>query len=244
VPWLGEIIAECRRAGAFVGLITNGSQLRRRLDEVASWDLGPHGYVSVSLNATNETDHTAAFGFKSPCWGDVLDSLRALVARGVNAGASFVVTRQQVIASEVERIVSLTRSLNLRFAHVHGLLPHGGPRDLAFLAGLLRDGADDVRAALDHARTMVGNPPRVHLPVLLPRAGVVSSRCESPFMSIGVDAAGNVTGCRRVAEPSARFGNITDANVWNNEHFTTYRRELSTGQPNETCRACFGSVKG
>ena len=243
VPWLGDIIAECRRAGAFVGLITNGSQLRRRLDEVASWDLGPHGYVSVSLNATNEADHTRMFGFKRPCFDEVRDALRALVSRGVNAGASFVVTRQQVLDGELHRIGVLARLFHPRFVHVHGLLPHGGPRDLVFLVGLLREGDAAVERALAEARSLIGSAP-IHLPTLLPRAGMTVARCESPFMSIGVDAAGNVTGCRRVFEPSAAFGNISDPGVWDNEHFTTYRRELSTGAPNETCRACFGSVKG
>ena len=242
VPWLGEIVRACREAGAFVGVITNGSRLAERLDEVAAWDLGGFGYVSVSLNATTAADHQRVFGFPRPCWSEVLGALAALVERGVNAGASFVVTRRTL--GELPAMIALARALKLRFAHVHNFLPHNGPDDPAFLADVLREGDLEVEVAMRAASAAAAGAP-ISLPTLLPAAGEPSpSRCESPFMSIGVDARGHITGCRRVYEPSPMFGNIADPDVWHAPHFARYREELGGGQPNATCRACFGSVKG
>lgn len=242
VPWLGEIVRECRDAGAFVGLITNGSRLAERADEIASWDLGDNGYASVSMNATNATAHQDVFRFRTPCWWRVLSGIRALCSREVNVGASFVVRRSNV--HEMPAMVSLTSALKLRFAHLHGLLPHAGPHSAAFCDEALREGDATVEAAVAAARKLPGAD-RVTFPTLLPARGAPSpARCQSPFMSVGVDTRGYVTGCRRIEAPSASWGRFDDPNVWLSPRFCEYRAELATGRPNETCRACFGSVRG
>lgn len=243
VKHLGDVVALLRQRGLFVGVITNGHRLRDRAAEVLSWDLG---YLSVSLNATTADQHAACFGTRA--WGAVTDALQHVaLAAPYPVGASFVLTRSTVCRAPA--MVDLARRLRLRFAHLHNLLPHDGPRAVTFLGGVIREG-DDAAQALERwraeweAQRRPGDP-EVTWPAPVPRRGCGPLRCESPFMSIGVDAHGSVTGCRRVDEPQPQHGNIRDDDVWYNGHFTALRDGLSgAAPPPPTCLACFGRVRG
>jgi MoaA/NifB/PqqE/SkfB family radical SAM enzyme len=234
VKHLGDVIQLCTNRGLYVGLITNGALLLQRAEEVLGWKLG---YLSVSLNAATQAEHEAVFRTKT--WQKTLEGIEYLSMSDLRIGCSFVVNRHNV--RKLPQMIAVAAGAGAKFIHFHNVLPHAGPTSLAFLGGVLRVGDQDVIAAIEEAKRAPGAHIVEGWPVLLPH--VSPSRCQSPFMSIGVDAAGNVSGCRRVYEPQPAFGSIEDPDVWNNAHFTRYREELSGKRDmNPTCAACFGGV--
>lgn len=260
VKHLGEIVAALKARGLFVGLITNGTRLRRRAAEVASWGVDQ---VSVSLNAASPEEHRAVFGVDA--WDEATGGARALLEAGVRAGASFVVKRSTV--GRVPDYLRTALELGLRFAHLHNVLPHSGPRDVVFLAEVLREGtpeaerlakfrdgweragavlsADARLRNLPEEQARAAGEPEVSWPALLPPAGAPGPvACQSPFVSVGVDARGSLTGCRRIDEPTPDKGSFRDPGAWHNEHFSSLRRALTDGPLPEKCAACFGRVRG
>lgn len=247
VKHLPAIVDLLRSRRIYVGIVTNGSRLLERREEIRSMGLG---HLSVSLNAADAEEHRAIL--KVDVWDATLAGIRTLLDDGVKVGASFVVRRGNV--SRVPDYLALALDLRLKFAHLHNILPHGGPRDFAFLAGVLREGSPEanrlreMEAGWNRAAELNGEDgaPEVSWPALLPPPGAPGPLgCHSPFVSIGVDARGSVTACRRVQEPVPAHGNFRDPDVWIGPHFSRYRDELSGRcAPSETCLNCFGRIRG
>jgi MoaA/NifB/PqqE/SkfB family radical SAM enzyme len=232
---LGEILRLLRSREVLAGVITNGILLEHLADAVAKW---PLYYLSVSLNATDPAWHEQVFKVRK--WDQVIRGILRMVAADVNVGISFVVSRRTVL--RIGEMVGLGRALGVKFINIVNTLPHAGPRNLNFVEAVIRDTSAEALAAIEAAKKLPGAELVKVWPAPVP--SVSPGMCFSPFMSLGVDAAGSVSGCRRVFEPVPANGNFRDPGVWTNEHYSQYREELTAGPVNEVCRNCFGSVVG
>ena len=71
--------------------------------------------------------------------------------------------------------------------------------------------------------------------------------CKSPYVFMGVDALGRVTGCRRVEAPNEKWGIIGEEGqyFWGNEHYGKLRLAIMGDLPlPENCKKCFANWRG
>ena len=236
---ISGLLDVARERGLTAGLITNGSRLWAALPTLDRYS-DVLSYVSVSLNAATEEEHRALTG--SGDWDKVLHGIEDGLHRGLRVGISSVVTRRNV--GGLRDLLSLAKRLGVAFVHLHGPLPHDG-----VTAEFERDHID---AYDDHlldmleveARTFPGAELVEAWPQPIGLEDVPPGRCVSPFVSIGVDAAGNVTGCRRVDEPRPENGGF--AWGWHSAYFSELIAATTGDRPeaHPECRGCFGRVRG
>lgn len=240
-PDLPGLVAVLAERGVAAGIITNGSLLGQRVGMLRGFG-ATLAYVSVSLNAATAEEHATMS--RTRLWPRVLDGIRAARAAGLRCGVSHVVTTGNV--DRLPAFLALARDLDASFVHLHNPLPHAGPGDLGFRRDILHRGATRALAALDAARSAPGAdrvevwPEIIDLDAGPPGGGA----CLSPLVSIGVDAKGQVSGCRRVDPPDATTGGFMWP--WRSHHYTGLLAAVTGDRPeaHPACRVCFGAWKG
>lgn len=229
------IVKECRARGLYVGLITNGLLLADRAKELAEAGVSR---VTVSLNATDAAEYERIHGV--PGWDRVLAGVRAMVATGTTTAISYVAH-----CGNVHRLpakIALGRELGVASIDLPNILPHAGVDDPWFKENVIRVTSANALGQIDAARQAPGAELVGHWPVPIDPTGECPRRCDSPFMSIGIDWEGMITGCRRVAAPSREHGHFSRPNIWHDLHYHGLRR-VQTGDAElpDTCRWCFAS---
>jgi hypothetical protein len=121
--------------------------------------------------------------------------------------------------------IELANELGVRFMHLHNPLPHAGV-DLRFRSTVITDRDLDVLAKLDAFRALPGADlvKSWPTPISIERNPL---KCRSPFVSMGVDASGAVSGCRRVTPPSIDQGGIYWPGLWHTPSYLAARLELT-----------------
>jgi MoaA/NifB/PqqE/SkfB family radical SAM enzyme/pimeloyl-ACP methyl ester carboxylesterase len=79
----------------------------------------------------------------------------------------------------------------------------------------------------------------LHPPALLMRRNLVHSACLSPWQTMPVDVAGNVTRCD--CQPRAGIGNLRHqpfSEIWNGAAMQAWRRQMISGAPPAACQCC------
>ena len=234
-PQLLPIIDTLQSAKIITGLVTNGSFLSKHVPELARRKLV---YLSVSLNAATEEEHRAVTA--TVTWDSVIEGIKAALKAGINAGISFVCSKRNL--SRIPAMLQLGLDLGVKFIHLVNILPHGDPDFLTKVITVHnRDALKEIQTAksLPGAHLVQCWPEPINLVQANPR------RCNSPFVSIGVDGKGFVTGCRRVHGPDGKHGHMDCAKLWEEgQHFVELRMALNGDRPlPKSCLLCFGNWK-
>ena len=240
-PDLRWMIQRMANRGLFCGLISNGAMLAAKLDDITDELKRCNGhYLSVSLNAhCAEVHHGVS---KTKTWEKVLDGIRMALDRGLFCGVSYVCTRQNV--THIPAFLAICRELGVRFVDLHNVLPHAGSKALNFRRSVLTHDATEALALLDHARLAPGAELVRSWPKLIDSDPSKNPRrCMSPFVSIGIDAYGAVTGCRRVQPPKREHGHVDRPEMWEtDQHFVGLRLAIVGDRPApDGCQTCFGN---
>lgn len=238
-----QVLTLCRDRKVAASIVTNGAHLlglqhfaegppRPVLDILAEHK----PVLSVSLNAATAARHRAVVG--ADTWDAIWSGIDAARARGLAVRLSAVVTRDGL--DELPALVALAaeREIPILF---HNLLPHGDPDDPGFLARVLRQGDERAAGALAAARALPGAR-WVHLwPTLIGEPEACPRRCQSPFVSVGVDGAGHTTGCRRVLPPSPAWG-VPHATHWLGGEWAKLRAAMmGDAELPRRCVRCFAA---
>jgi MoaA/NifB/PqqE/SkfB family radical SAM enzyme len=235
-PQLEELIDVMRegRPSFEVGIITNGSLLESKFDMLEESGVN---YITVSLNAATRERHEEVTSTKT--WDRVLAGIRRMVSgKLVPCGLTYVVSRESI--GLIPDYIKLANELGVAFMYLHNVLPH----DAGFMFKSKVLTVDD-QAALDAMHSLPGAEIVKIWPQVIDLKNPPPLKCNSPRTTMGIDGQGNVSPCRRVDPPSAKYGNIKDADVWHSPKIAALRLELSGDQPlQEMCRFCFGNWKG
>lgn len=251
-PHLPEIVRLLRDRQVCTGVITNG------LDSVTSDGLLHPGlrqvdYVSFSLNSTNEAEHEQEYRVKDG-WKKALRGIEAAHNAKIPVTLSFIVTRQSW--GRIPQYLEIAKTLlggqpGSRVALVN-LLPHhdktddGGNRYF-FDRVITTDSAlypslDEYRQLATQLGLTVFAWP---VPIRLDTPTNYLSRCPSPFVRVGVDGNGHVSGCSRITPPGPEWGSIVaqQGKVWMRSiQIRSLRRQLMGAEPLRwECRYCFGN---
>ncbi len=232
-PQRGEVLRAL--GGLRTTLITNGVQWYANVAPTEAVR-----EVSVSLNAADGDEYFENTGrgwFEHVCYGvRVLSTL-------CRTAVSFVVTRGSL--QRIPRYVELAEQLGAHAVDLHNLLPHHhAGEDEWFLEHVLRRDDPETIAALADYHRQFGPQVRNWPQPIDPAAP--GDRCQSPFVSIGVDGLGRVTPCRRVYAPSLPLWDFEDGpSVWHSPAFDHCRREVKNEDfRSRNCALCFGAWKG
>lgn len=233
-PYFAELVACARARGIAAGVITNGTLLDLEAGE-ALICAGLSSMI-ISLDSADAGNYQAIR--KGADFQEVIDNIRGFVALRQHLGSSTPWIGNMMVAMynnvhELREMVQLANDLGVDALTVKGLntavvpqLELSAPQQQAseaqgLLAGLVMRPGFQVQLAY------------------LERSLVV--RCRWPWTGAYVTAEGDVTPCCNC--PDARqvsFGNLFRRpmrEIWNNEAYRTFRRELRDGMP-EVCRPC------
>ena len=221
----------------YVGLITNGALLPCQYSEFLP--TRPH-HVNISLNAADETEHAETMRSKAGDFAKALAAIDIVSELRIRTIVSFVITR-----ANYERIpdyVHVATKYGATEVALINLLPtHGNSytNSQYFWDNVIQDVDHHILSRMELYRqyswaksVSVWPQPisRQHCPSL----------CDSPFVSIGVDGRGFVSGCRRVEPPNWNGGRVEEG--WNSLPLTDARESLLGNAPlTDKCLMCFGN---
>jgi len=243
---LWDTVATLERRGLAFSLITNGTLLAAQVAEVAK-----HRWlaVSVSLNAPDAASYERVTGVDA--FADVLAGIKAARKAKLPVRLSAVVSRSSL--EQVPELMKLAAGLAVPL-DLHNLLPHGVARvgDTAWhhhWSEVLRSDDAALVRRLDALKTLPGANAVARWPTLIGPPESCPRRCQSPWVSVGIDSWYNVTACRRVLAPVQFGAGIADsggADPWiASNPIRTLRRSMLTGEElPAVCRACFGNWSG
>ena len=238
-PHLDELVRALNRHAIKPSIITNGSLLAKRIDDLAQMDLS---FISVSLNESTAEAHTRTHGVQM--FEQVLEGIRAIVALHKYPMALGKVVYKQNY-QDIPAFLELARSLGVDFVNFVNLLPHKeeltAEEEEQFWAQAITQEDTEVLRKLEAYKQLPGAE-LVHVwPVPISRdATRCPHACRSPWRSIGVDARGYYSPCRRIMPPDARFGHIDNAGLWYGTAYQMMRKSvLGDGLHSGLCERCF-----
>lgn len=235
---LFEIVAESKKRPMRVSLITNGTLLSERIDEIIQ--AGLHR-ISISMNSLNAIDYQTTCGGSENTFDNVLRGIRLLVSRRKlkrpYIHISFVLTREMF--NRTQEIIKFVEDIGVDYLDLHNLIAHD--KDDKY-NGMLTSDDEEVVALLNEwkrkeYKVMVGWPRLV-------QKGLerVVRICNPLWDWIGIDMDGNTAGCSKAMPASREYGNIFEKgkSVWNNE----FRKNLRMSFLNrdkvllDCCKTC------
>lgn len=223
----------------FISVITNGSLLHTYLNQQSKLKL--INQLSISLNATDAQSHEKITQVDN--FNQIVNNIN-LATKIVSGevGISFVVTTENY--HEIPTLISLASRLGVDFIDFHNLLPHSNIQKQSnkedFLSLCLTKHNYKILNFLERFKP---HPLVRSWPTPI-STNSCPFNCNSPFVSLGIDANGNISGCRRVMEPSSEFGNIYDRG-WQSQHIQELRNVMKEGDSQDyPCRYCFGNWSG
>lgn len=241
-----DVVAALERRKMGFSLITNGTVLRRELPRLTQ-----HRWlsVSVSINAPDRAAYERVTGV------DAFDEVFRGVEEGKRAGLpmrlSAVCSRASL--DDVPALCELAARLAVPL-DLHNLLPHGvdqvgDPAWNHHWGQVLRSDDAGLVARLDTLKALPAARAVARWPVLVGPPESCPRRCQSPWMSLGVDSQQNLTVCRRVKAPvqfGARPAVHGGADQWiGSDPIRALRRAMLTGDElPAVCRSCFGNWGG
>jgi len=221
---LVDLFAECNARGLNTGLITNGLLLQENLENLKAWK---PGYVSMSLESLNGDENKYPIG-----------AFNVMSATGIRVGFSMLITKGGL--SRIKKTIDMAKISGADFVHFHNLLPHGDEK--AFEYNVIRIGTPEAEELERIKASGIGDGLVEAWPVPIGDPEDCPRTCQSPFVSIGVDANGAVTPCRRILPPDIdKHGGIYWPMLWHSKSFETLRAQMMGDLPlPDTCAKCFG----
>ena len=212
----------------FVGLITNGTLLTKKLQELSGC---LPDYISISLNAPNAGIYEKTT--KSELFNEVVNGIRLSVKMGIVTYLSYVCDKQSI--NNVPEFLQLAKNLGVRGVHLHNLLPHFDDSENAKFWDLALT-KDDL-PLIEKIATLPEASIVELYPVLIAK-GEVRKNCQFPWETIGINGNGSITICNSVSPPRKENGTISDYIIWQNDYCQKFR-EMKAGEQCDTCKKCF-----
>jgi MoaA/NifB/PqqE/SkfB family radical SAM enzyme len=245
-PGLPDLIDYFVERGVYTSLITNGFLIQDRLAEIAWKRLG---YVNISLNAADPDTHEKRCGVPG-AYSRAVNGLRLLLEHGANVGLSFVIDAENY--TQIPKFLNFSKRQGAKFVSFVNVLPHHEPGDKAsqaeFRNAVITSSTTGFASKmLEYKRTAQNLGVNVNAWPIPITPGNCPRNCRSPFIAIGVDGDGNLSGCCRIRGPHPSNGNIVRGELlWTElEYFRQLRRELSGAAPLRfPCNLCFGNWGG
>lgn len=221
---LFEIVAEFKKRPMRVSLITNGTLLIERIDEIIQ--AGLHR-ISISMNSLNAIDYQITCGGSENTFDNVIRGIKLLVSRRrlkrPYVHISFVLTRN--LFSRTQDIIKFAEDLGIDNLDFHNLIAHGTENDYK---EMLTSDDKEVVMLLDEWKGKEYKV-RVSWPRLVQKRLDRPARICNPLWDwIGVDMDGNTAGCAKAMPANKEYGNIFEKgkSVWNNEFRKNLRKSF------------------
>lgn len=240
-PRLDELVGVLNSHGIKPSIITNGVLLAKRIDDLAKMDLS---FISVSLNESNAEAHERTHGVKM--FDRVIEGIRAAVAlHKYPVVLGKVVYKQNY--QDISAFLELALSLGVDSVNFVNLLPHKDAlteaEEKEFWSQVITQEDKQVLQAIEGYKELPGADLVRVWPV--PISADVSRCphvCRSPWQSIGVDARGHYSPCRRIMPPAERFGHVDNAGLWQGKAYQVMRQSvLGEGTQARLCEKCFAN---
>ena len=235
---LFKMIAEFRKRPMRISIVTNGTLVPDRIDEILSAKLDR---ISISMNSLNPTDYQATCGGNETMFKNVLKGIKLLSEKRKSARPylhlSFVLTVDLI--SKAREMVQFAEDMRFDYLDLHNLIRHEKKFEYD---GILTTGMEGT--VRDIAEWSKGKRKiRVRWPRLVQKGLETPRRiCGNLWDWIGVDGEGNTAGCSKAMPTDGCYGNLFQQGneVWNNEYRKKIRESFLAGDKFlfECCKAC------
>ncbi|MBM2832897.1 MAG: hypothetical protein HW406_58 [Candidatus Brocadiaceae bacterium] len=212
---LFKIVAECKKRPMRVNLITNGTLLTERIEEIIQ--AGLHR-ISISMNSLNSSEYQSTCGGSETTFHTVLKGIELLVRKRTSKKPylhiSFVLSRD--LFKRIAEIIKFAEDAGVDFLDMHNLISHD--KDDIY-KGMLTSDDEEVNVCLNEWRKKEYKV-KVGWPVLVQKGLEKPVRiCKTLWGWIGVDMEGNTAGCSKAMPTNIKYGNLfkEGTKVWNNE---------------------------
>ena len=235
---LFKITAEFKKRPMRVSIITNGTLLLDRIDDILH--AGFHG-IEVSLNSLDAIDYKLTCGGNENTFNNILKGIRILVEKRKSAkpylSLSFVLTCD--LFNRTPEIIKFAEEAKVDRLTLHNLIPHDNYNDYT---GVLTTDNEEVVAKFSEWKR-AKKKVQVDWPRLVQKGLEKPARiCKPSWIWLGVDMEGNTAGCSRAMGTCKDYGNLFQEGkkVWNNE----FRKKLRMSFLNENkllfdcCKTC------
>lgn len=234
---LFKITAEFRKRPMRISMITNGTLLLDRMDDIVN--AGFHR-ISVSVNSLNSIDYKLTCGGSEGTFNNLLKGIQLLAKKRKSSKPylhlSFVLTRD--IFNRTQEIIKFAEEASVDYLDLHNLIPHNDND----YAGILTSDDEEVIAKLSE-----WGKKKYSVQVSWPR--LVQKGLENPvgictplWDYLGIDMEGNTAGCSKFMPTSKSYGNLFEEGkeVWNNEFRRKLRMSFLNGKNFlfQCCKTC------
>jgi MoaA/NifB/PqqE/SkfB family radical SAM enzyme len=220
---LFEIITESKKRPMRISIITNGTLLAERIEDMAA--AGFHR-VSISMNSLSSNDYQSTCGGSENTFSNVIKGIELLVKRRKSVRPyihlSFVLMRD--LFDQAQDIIRFAEDARVDYLDLHNLIPHDKGADYE---GVLTVDDEEVVRRLSEWRRR-NYTVQVRWPRLIKRGlGRPARPCNSSWDWLGIDLEGNTAGCSKAMPTKRKYGNLFEEEdkVWNNE----FRKSLRAG---------------
>ena len=229
-PNFVDIVNFLKKNGKFVGVITNGTNLKKLL--ALSYE---PNYISISLKGYDNESYLANTGVDA--FDTVIKTFSKSKSRFKNVGFSYILNRTKY--KDLDKVLPLCDDLKPDFLHLTNYLvydpsvPEEVWKIITVKDSEIIDYINEVCAERDYIRLKP-----VYVDFDNPKF-----YCRSYDYKINLDGDGNIGGCQRQIPPDASFGNIfTDKDPYNSLKMRESREHVhNKTYPHKECRFCFGN---
>lgn len=232
-----KIVQELKKRPMRISLITNGTLLLDRMDEVVKARLRQ---ISVSINSIDPIQYGVVSGSSEKTFNTVVQGVQTLAQKrgsDTRLQISFVITRN--LLDSVPDIIRFAEDIGVDYLVLHNLISH---TDFIDYTGVL---TDDDEVVINKFKEWKSKEYKVKVfwPTLV-KKGLENPAhiCVPMWEWIGIDMEGNTAGCSRAMGASKQYGNIfkEGKDVWNNEFRKALRRSFIKGDTflYDCCRTC------
>ena len=230
-PNLVPVLKTLKSANKVVGIITNGSLLRERLNDLIGW-FSPD-YISVSLNAHCRELHQKVTGTTS--FDLVLENIQRVVNSKIPCYVSSVVTTENLVF--LPDFLKLVKSLGVKTVHLHNILPHFKEEEDKHFWDLALT-IDNHQSIIEGIKKLPEASIVKKYPTLIDKNGGRQT-CKFPWSMVGINGNGSLSICNSVYPCNKeKFGHIEDYVVWNSEKLQKFRQDF-VDRKIDACKKCF-----
>jgi len=235
---LFKINAEFKKRPMKVSIITNGTLLLERIDDILH-----AGFQSifVSINSLDAINYKLTCGGNENTFNNILKGIQLLAekcrATKPYICLGFVLTRD--LFNRTPEIIKFAEETRANHLYLHNLIPHDTYNDYA---GILTTDDEEVVSKLSEWKREKYKI-QVCWPKLVQKGLEKPARICKPLWNwLGVDMEGNMAGCSRAMGTCKDYGNLFQEGkeVWNNEFRKKLRMSFLNGNKFlfDCCKTC------
>ena len=225
------VIQTLKEKNIFIGLITNGSLLEDKIDELYAAQQYLPNYISISLNAHDATIHQEIT--KTNSFKKILRGIKKTIDRGMETYVSYICTRKNILY--VPQFLEVVKNIGVKTVHLHNLLPHFKEEENKDFWDLVLQENDErfIESIKNNSNSNI-----VKLYPTLINKDEIRRNCPFAWQTIAMNGNGSISICNSVYPCDAKNGNINDNVVWQNKYCQDFRNSILTKQ-SSACQKCF-----